>query len=62
MNNLIEEIKAGKYGEARINESMKNHSTMGVGGNANILVIPKDVESLIEIIKKAKEELGSSSK
>ena len=56
MNNLIEEIKSGKFGESRINESMKHHSTMAVGGNANLLVIPKDLDSLIAIIKRAEEE------
>jgi UDP-N-acetylmuramate dehydrogenase len=56
MNSLIEEIEAGSYGEFRKNESMKNHSTMAIGGIAKVMIIPKDIDSLVEIIQRTKIE------
>ncbi len=39
----------------RYNEPMKNHTTMKVGGPADILVIPETVEEIINVVKYAKE-------
>lgn len=48
----IENIK----GQIRINESMKNHTTFKVGGTADILILPKDIEDVQHIVNYAKSE------
>lgn len=45
-----------RLGDVFYNEPMKNHTSFKVGGNADILVMPKDEDSLIEIIKLLKEK------
>ena len=35
------------------NESLKRHTTFGVGGNANFIIFPKSNHDLIKIIKYA---------
>lgn len=39
----------------KYNESMKNHTTMKVGGNAKVLVEPENVEQIKQIIEYAKD-------
>ena len=45
-----------RLGDVFYNEPMKNHTSFKVGGNADILVMPKDEDSLIEILKLLKEK------
>jgi len=42
-------------GEFFYNEPMKNHTSFNVGGEAKLLIKPKDEKSLIEILKSIKE-------
>ena len=39
----------------KYNESMKNHTTVKVGGNCDCLVLPESVEEIKNIILYAKE-------
>lgn len=48
----LEDILSSEY--IKYNESMKKHTTMKVGGNAKVLVEPKTVEEIKEIIEYAK--------
>ena len=38
-----------------INEPMKKHTTYGIGGPAELFVLPSNKEDLIDIVKLAKE-------
>lgn len=51
MNNIIEVIKNNELAIIYENESMVNHCTMRVGGVVRLLVIPNDINCLVEIIK-----------
>ncbi|MFH1963096.1 MAG: UDP-N-acetylmuramate dehydrogenase [bacterium] len=43
-------------GQIKINESMRNHTTFRVGGTADILILPKDIEDVQNVVKYAKSE------
>ena len=52
----------------KYNEPMKKHTTLKVGGNADVLVIPEDVQDVVQTLKFAKENnisvtiIGNGSK
>lgn len=54
--NLIKEIEKLKIGKIEKNASLKKYTTYKVGGKADIIVIPKDVNKLIELLKLLKKE------
>ena len=41
--------------DVRPNESMANHTSFRIGGPAEVMILPKNVEELAEILKKTKE-------
>ena len=51
----ISYLKKHIKGKILINEPLKNHTTFRIGGAADIMIIPEDVESLINIIKIAND-------
>lgn len=53
MNNNLEKIISKS--KIMYNEPMSKHTTMKVGGNADILVLPSNTEEIIKVIKYAKE-------
>ncbi|MFR4318334.1 MAG: FAD-binding protein [Eubacterium sp.] len=54
MYNRLKEIVGEKY--IKENESMANHCTFRCGGNAELYVIPGNVEELTEVIKTCCQE------
>ena len=50
MDRLIDLIKADELGEIHLNENMKFHTTMRVGGQIRCLYIPNNVESLVRVL------------
>lgn len=52
--NLIENII--DKSKIKYNESMKNHTTMKVGGNCDIMVFPETIEDIKNILKVVKKE------
>ena len=55
MKDIIEKLKKMNIGTVEENVSLKNHTTYKVGGNASAFVYPKDINSLIEVLKYLKE-------
>lgn len=51
MKEIIKLIKQKKIGDFLLDESLKNQTTYKVGGKASIIVFPKNVEKLIELLK-----------
>lgn len=51
---FIERLRRNIKGEILLNELMKNHTSFCIGGPANI-IIPKDVDDLKNILKRASE-------
>lgn len=56
MENLKKKLEEANVGKVLPNEPLKNHTTMKVGGPADLFVEPKDVESVIKAIKIIHEE------
>ncbi len=54
--NLIKEIEKLKIGKVEKNASLKKYTTYKAGGKADIIVTPKDVDKLIELLKLLKKE------
>lgn len=54
MIELIEELKNMNLGKVLTDESLKNYTTYKVGGNAKVIIYPKNIESLITLIRKLK--------
>ena len=52
----------------KYNEPMKNHTTIKIGGNADVLVLPETIDEIIDIVNYAKREnikvtvIGNGSK
>ena len=42
--------------DLKINEPMSRHTTYGIGGPADVFVMPQTEEQLIKILRKADEE------
>ncbi len=55
MKEIIKLIKQQKIGDFLINESLKNQTTYKIGGKAALIVYPKNVEKLIELLKLIKK-------
>ena len=56
MNKLIEELKKLDIGKILTDVSMKNYTTYKVGGICKIMVFPKNIDALVTLIKKLKDE------
>ena len=56
MKELIDEIKKLDLGKVLTDVKMKDYTTYKVGGNCKAMVFPKDVESLIDLIKMLKDK------
>ena len=65
ISNIVDVIDEDKV---RFNEPMKNHTTIKVGGNADVLVMPSTKEDIINVLRFAKENnipvtiIGNGSK
>lgn len=51
MEKLKQRLEEANVGKVLLNEPLKNHTTMKIGGPAELFVEPKDVESVINAIK-----------
>ncbi|WP_078547295.1 UDP-N-acetylmuramate dehydrogenase [Litchfieldia alkalitelluris] len=51
MEKIIDELQEAKVGKILENELLANHTTMKIGGPADLLIIPNDIEGLINAIK-----------
>ncbi len=56
MNEIISFIKKKKIGNVKTNVNLSNYTTYKVGGNAKVLVYPKNVIKLIELLKEIKSK------
>ena len=54
MNELIDLVKEREIGKILENVSMKKYTTYRVGGNARLMIYPKNVDKLIELIRMCK--------
>ncbi|MBD8068388.1 UDP-N-acetylmuramate dehydrogenase [Bacillus sp. PS06] len=55
MNKLFEELQAADVGKILLNEPLANHTTIKIGGPADLLLIPKDINGLkttMDLIRK----------
>ena len=55
MKNIIEQIKKENIGKLEENISLDKYTTYKVGGNARLIVYPKNVEKLICLLKIIRE-------
>ena len=53
--NLVKVLEKHKIGKIEKNVSLKKYTTYKVGGTADIIVFPKNVDKLIELLKILKE-------
>ncbi len=51
MNEFLEIIKRSDIGKIEENVSLSKHTTYKVGGKASLMIFPKDVKSLVQLIK-----------
>ena len=56
MNDIITFIKRKKIGTIKTNINLSNYTTYKVGGNAKVLVYPKNIIKLIELLKEIKSK------
>ena len=56
MKNVLEEINKLNIGRVLTDVSLKNYTTYKVGGICKIMVFPKDMESLISLLKLLKDK------
>ena len=54
MENLKNELLEAQVGKVLENEPLANHTTMKIGGPADLLVIPKDVDAVKTIMDQVK--------
>lgn len=55
MEKVIQELKEREVGKVLANEPLANHTTMKIGGPADVLVIPSSVDAvkdIMDVIKK----------
>ena len=52
----IEGVSLGLKGEVRFNEPMSRHTSLGIGGPADLLVLPQDEEDLAMLLSRTHEE------
>ena len=50
MENIIDEIMRKKIGDIKVSPSLARYTTYKVGGNAKLLVYPKDIDSLVSLM------------
>jgi len=55
INNFKEKLVSSLNSEIQVNEPMKKHTTYGIGGTADIFILPNKKEELIKIVKLSKE-------
>lgn len=51
MKEIIEKLTSANIGEIKENELLANHTTMKVGGPADLFIIPKDIQSIKDTIR-----------
>ena len=56
MEELVNEIKKEDYGKVLTDISLKEYTTYKVGGNCKIMVFPRNVEKLVQLIRKLKRK------
>lgn len=49
--NIVEQLKSTISGEILLNEPMKNHTSLKVGGPADIFIVPENRKELLEILR-----------
>lgn len=54
MENLKNELLEAQVGKVLENEPLANHTTMKIGGPADLLVIPKDIDAVKTIMDQVK--------
>ena len=55
INNLIKYINEEKLGDYLLDEKLSKHTSLKIGGIANILFYPKDIEGLRKVLKFIRE-------
>lgn len=56
MEELVNEIKKEDYGKVLTDVSLKEYTTYKVGGNCKVMVFPKNMEKLVQLIRKLKKK------
>jgi UDP-N-acetylmuramate dehydrogenase len=56
MEHIIERLKEADIGNVLVNEPLANHTTLKIGGPADILVIPKNITAINKIMEIVKQE------
>ncbi|OZM58507.1 UDP-N-acetylenolpyruvoylglucosamine reductase [Lottiidibacillus patelloidae] len=56
MKHIIERLENAEVGKILIDEPLANHTTLKIGGPADILVIPENINAIKKIISIVKEE------
>ena len=51
MEKLKKKLEEANVGKVLLDEPLKNHTTMKIGGPADLFVEPKDVQSVVNVIK-----------
>ena len=51
MENIINEIMRKNIGDIKVNPSLSRYTTYKVGGHANLIVYPKDIDSLVSLME-----------
>ena len=54
MENLKNELLEAQVGKVLENEPLANHTTMKIGGPADLLIVPKDIDSVKTIMDQIK--------
>ena len=55
MENLKNELLEAQVGKVLENEPLANHTTMKIGGPADLLIIPKDIDAVKTIMDQVKK-------
>lgn len=58
MENLKNELLEAQVGKVLENEPLANHTTMKIGGPADLLIVPKDIDSVKTIMDQIKTPRG----
>ncbi|WP_017727210.1 UDP-N-acetylmuramate dehydrogenase [Halalkalibacterium ligniniphilum] len=48
MKQVIEALREANVGDVRLNEPLSNHTTWKIGGPADLFIVPKNIEGLVE--------------
>lgn len=57
MENLKNELLEAQVGKVLENEPLANHTTMKIGGPADLLIIPKDIDAVKTIMDHVKNTI-----